>query len=282
MASAGKECCWSKCQESNNNPVTLGDPGCFLFPTRAHTHSSYSRLSFWVLAASSCSWGETAAPFGWGSEGGDMLHSLAGCRREQVNNINESSLYYSGTVRLRRFQMVQTLHSSNSFCSVFTSMKTGFKLSTFNQLHLCCSQCLKDSPQPVWVLQRSPFLSSRPQRGERHLQTSRSTAAAETEAASQFPYILMWSSQGQTFLCSLVLFIIIVSENAGCNIQRVSSEAPGIRTTTRRVSGVDLLEVWTGVKLRIQNTQSRKSHNPPSFVRKCSPSQLWPYGWTSC
>lgn len=172
--------------------------------------------------------------------------------------------------------MVQTLNSSNSLCSVFTSMKTGFKLSTFNQLHLCCSQCLKDSPRPVWVLQRSPFLSSRPQRGERHLQTSRSTAAAETKAASQFPYILMWSSQGQTvFHCHRL-------RNTGCNIQRVSSEAPGIRTTTRSVSGVDLFEMWTGVKLGIQNTQSRKTHNPPSFVRKYSPSQLWPYGWASC
>lgn len=62
--------------------------------------------------------------------------------------------------------------------------------------------------------------------------------------------------------------------NAECNIQRVSSEAPGIRTTTRSVSGMDLFEMWTGVKLRIQNTQSRKSHDPPSFVRKYSPSQL--------
>lgn len=62
VALADEECCLSRCQESNNNPVTLhagaalGDPGRFLFHTCAHAHTrrSYSRLSFWVLAASSC------------------------------------------------------------------------------------------------------------------------------------------------------------------------------------------------------------------------------------
>lgn len=137
-------------------------------------------------------------------------------------------------------------------------MKTGFKLSTFNQLHLCCSQCLKDSPRPVWVLQRSPFLSSRPQRGERHLQTSRSTARAETEAASQFPYILMWSSQGQTFLCSLLFFIVIVSETRNATFNGSAQKLP----ESERQQEAFL--AWTCWKCGLEWSYGFKTHSPES------------------
>lgn len=78
--------------------------------------------------------------------------------------------------------------------------------------------------------------------------------------------------------------------NAGCNIQRGCS-AQKLPESERHSAFKQVFLALTCWKYGLEwgsratdskHTQSRKPHNLPSFVTKRSPSQLWPYWWTSC
>lgn len=154
-------------------------------------------------------------------------------------------------IRLRRFQMTQTLHLSNSFCSVFTSIKTdniqsaAFMLfkTVFKRITTTCVSSSKKS-----VSFFSTAAAGRaPPAGE-----SIHNCSTDRSGVCEFPYILIWSSQGQTFLCSLVFFHRHRLRNAGCNSQRDRSaqKLPG----SERHSAFELkvFLAWTGWKCGLE------------------------------
>lgn len=110
--------------------------------------------------------------------------------------------------------MTQTLHLLNSFCSVFTSIKTD---STFKNIQSAAfmlftvfkrftTTCVSSAKKSVSFFSTAAAGRAPPADESIH------NCSRGRSGMCEFPYILMWSSQGQTFLCSLVFFIIIVLE----------------------------------------------------------------------